>query len=88
MPGDRRLAARLPRLVRRTDRRPAKDPKPTEEALQVLRGLLEAWQELAARPAALLTDLAPEVVQRPVLSPRVPAGTLVGAGFAVGSARR
>ena len=27
-----------------------KEAKPTEDALQVLRGLLEAWQELAARP--------------------------------------
>jgi flagellar protein FliS len=25
-----------------------KDPRPTEEALQVLRGLLEAWQDLAS----------------------------------------
>ncbi len=30
----------------------AKDPRPTEEAIKVLRGLLDAWQEIAARPAS------------------------------------
>jgi flagellar protein FliS len=34
----------------------AKEPRPTEEALQVLRGLLEAWQELASRPSSALAD--------------------------------
>ena len=29
-----------------------KQARPTEEALKVLRGLLDAWQELAAQPAA------------------------------------
>jgi len=29
-----------------------KTPRPTEEALQVLRGLLGAWQEIARKPAA------------------------------------
>ena len=29
-----------------------KAPRPTEEALLVLRGLLEAWQEIAGKPAA------------------------------------
>jgi len=29
-----------------------KTPRPTEEALEVLRGLLEAWQEVARTPAA------------------------------------
>ena len=28
-----------------------KKPRPTEEAIQVLRGLLETWQEIASRPA-------------------------------------
>ena len=41
----------------------AKEPGPTEEAVQVLRGLLEAWQELAARPASDLAD-APAPVSR------------------------
>jgi hypothetical protein len=30
----------------------AKDPRPTEEALTVLQGLLEAWHEIARGPAA------------------------------------
>jgi flagellar protein FliS len=35
-----------------------KEPRPTEEALQVLRGLLEAWQEIAGRPAPGQVDAA------------------------------
>jgi flagellar protein FliS len=65
-----------------------KKPRPTEEALQVLRGLLDAWQELAARPASEQSDnaatpvLVPEraAMARPVL---VEAGT-----YAAGGARR
>jgi flagellar protein FliS len=71
----------------------SKEPKPTEEALQVLRGLLEAWQDLAARPAAEVVDSA---AARPTSTPmplhsfnsRVPAGSLVSAGQAVGGGRR
>ncbi len=50
-----------------------KDPGPTEEALQVLRGLLDAWQELASRPACGLVD-EPEPTGRPVggLMPATP----------------
>ena len=46
----------------------SKKPRPTEEALQVLRGLLEAWQELAARPASELVDdaAAPAPTPRPI----------------------
>lgn len=35
----------------------AKEPRPTEEALQVLRGLLEAWQEIATQPASRADDV-------------------------------
>ena len=63
-----------------------KDPRPTEEALQVLRGLLDAWRQIAARPASELVDgpgfetpnRAP--ISRPVL---VETGT-----YAAGGARR
>jgi flagellar protein FliS len=70
----------------------AKQAKPTEEALQVLRGLLEAWQELAARPASSLTDEASEPAPAPTsissYSSRIPAGSLVSAGsFAAGGRR-
>jgi len=61
-----------------------KDPKPTEEALQVLRGLLEAWQELAARPAP--TD-EPAPLSRPSYGASLGQRTLVGAG-SFGAARR
>jgi flagellar secretion chaperone FliS len=63
-----------------------KDPRPTEEALQVLRGLLEAWQELAARPASELVDAPAEPIRA-----RMPISLPVysGAGqYAVGGARR
>jgi flagellar protein FliS len=67
-----------------------KDPRPTEEAIQVLRGLLEAWQDLAARPAYALVDDPVE----PVRSSR-PLPTLVstpmyaGVGaYSAGGARR
>ena len=56
-------------LRRLTDGNVRKDPKPTEEALQVLRGLLEAWQELAGKPA---------VAEEPRLS-AAPASTAYGA---------
>ena len=45
-----------------------KEPKPTEEAIKVLRGLMEAWQELAARPASALSDDAPAPTSRPNLT--------------------
>jgi flagellar protein FliS len=68
----------------------SKEPRPTEEALQVLRGLLEAWQELATRPASGLVD-APE---EPVLGRRAASAPIssrayvpVGA-YATGGARR
>jgi flagellar protein FliS len=70
----------------------AKDPKPTEEAVQVLRGLLEAWQELAARPAESLVDSgrspAPSQVMRSIPVSRMPAEALVGAGSYNAGGRR
>jgi flagellar secretion chaperone FliS len=65
----------------------AKTAKPTEEALQVLRGLLEAWQELASRPSAELVDEAPEPISRQAMRPTAMA-SYASAGFAAGGARR
>lgn len=61
-----------------------KDPRPTQEAVKVLRGLLEAWQEIATRPA-LDDDAAESVPTRlPVATP-----AFVSAGaYAAGGARR
>ena len=64
----------------------SKEPRPTEEALTVLRGLLEAWQDLASRPTSDLVDDAAEPsrsyrpVGRPVFAE---AGT-----YAAGGGRR
>jgi flagellar secretion chaperone FliS len=66
----------------------SKQPKPTEEALQVLRGLLEAWQELAARPASAVSDTAPEAEPRPALRAVLSPASLVGVGTYAASARR
>jgi flagellar secretion chaperone FliS len=55
----------------------AKKPKPTEEAVQVLRGLLEAWEALAAQPAQ--TDAASEPARVPVPM-AIGTASLVGAG--------
>jgi flagellin-specific chaperone FliS len=63
-----------------------KQARPTEEALKVLRGLLDAWQELAAQPAAEPVETSTQPMPRrasigqPVL---VSAGT-----YAAGGARR
>jgi flagellar protein FliS len=65
----------------------SKEPRPTEEALQVLRGLLDAWQELAARPASGLAD---EPAGRPQ-ELRPPVGMPVFEStdrYAAGGARR
>ena len=69
-----------------------KDPRPTEEAIQVLRGLLEAWQDLAARPAYALVDDPVEPVRssRPIPLP-IPVSTPMYAGvgaYVAGGARR
>jgi flagellar secretion chaperone FliS len=53
-----------------------KDPKPTQEAMQVLRGLLEAWQDLAARPASELVDEAAAPVEQ-----RAPVGIPIATGL-------
>ena len=51
-----------------------KEPRPTEEALQVLRGLLEAWQDLASRPASeLVNDPSPFPVRSPASPVRASA---------------
>jgi flagellar protein FliS len=69
----------------------AKDPRPTQEALDVLRGLLEAWQELATRPASALVDNADQVLPASIpVRPRpglAPAGSLVAAGTFGGGRR-
>jgi flagellar protein FliS len=63
-----------------------KQARPTEEALKVLRGLLDAWQELAAQPAAEPVETSTQPMPRrasigqPVL---LSAGT-----YAAGGARR
>jgi flagellar protein FliS len=66
----------------------SKEPGPTEDALKVLRGLLEAWQELASRPASALVDGIPEPAHRPAFGTARPAGSLVAAGSYAGSMRR
>jgi flagellar protein FliS len=52
----------------------AKKPKPTEEAIQVLRGLLEAWEQLAAQSSS-----ADAIA---VAAPRVPIAAAGGAALA------
>jgi flagellar secretion chaperone FliS len=67
----------------------AKDPRPTEEALEVLRGLLDAWQELASRPASNMADNAAASLMAPSERPAMARPALVGAGtYAAGGARR
>lgn len=63
-----------------------KTARPTEEAIEILRGLLDAWQELAARPASAQADApATEAAPRAAMSRPV----FVGAGtYAAGGARR
>jgi len=63
-----------------------KEPRPTEEALQVLRGLLEAWQEIAGRPASGLVDVASS---SPHSRSTATTQVFAGAGlYASGGARR
>jgi flagellar protein FliS len=60
-------------LRRLTEGNIAKTPRPTEEALEVLRGLLGAWREIARKPAA---GSAPARDERPapaVLGATVPS---------------
>jgi flagellar protein FliS len=75
-------------LRRLVDGNVSKEPKPTEEALQVLRGLLESWQELASRPAPALTDTVRNFAPRPLAGASFASGSLVGAGSFAGAARR
>jgi flagellar protein FliS len=63
-----------------------KEPRPTEEAIKVLRGLLEAWQEIAAVPTIdeAESPAQPAPTQLPLARP-----SLVAAGmYAAGGARR
>ena len=66
----------------------AKQPAPTIEAIELLRGLLEAWQQLAATPAAATTP-APAPLQAagptaPAAMPAPPARLGVP-GLAIGN---
>ena len=73
-------------LRRLTEGNMTKQARPTEEALKVLRGLLEAWQELAAQPASESVEMSTQQTPRrasigqPVLAS---AGT-----YAAGGARQ
>ena len=66
----------------------AKEPKPTEEALRVLRGLLEAWQELASCPRSAATETARDFEPRPLVGASLGSRPLAGAGSFVAGARR
>jgi flagellar protein FliS len=63
-----------------------KDPRPTEEAIKVLRGLLEAWQEIAAvaTPDVAESPAQPAPTQLPVARPVLAAAGM----YAAGGARR
>jgi len=85
------IAVQLDRLYdfvlrRLVDGNIAKEPRPTEEAIKVLRGLLEAWQEIAARPASDLVEGPAATLPTPLPVAR-PAIDAVGL-YAAGSARR
>jgi flagellar protein FliS len=74
-------------LRRLTSGNMTKDARLTDEALQVLRGLLDAWQELAARPASALVDTAN--VPTPIGSRVNRTPVMAQAGlYAAGGARR
>jgi flagellar protein FliS len=61
-----------------------KDPRPTQEAIQVLRGLLEAWQEIAAAPVSDSATGSTEPVRISLARPEfATAGT-----YAAGGSRR
>jgi len=68
----------------------AKDPRPTQEAIAVLRGLLEAWQELAARPATASVGTGAPSMDAALAARRSSAApVLAGSGAsAAGSWRR
>jgi flagellar secretion chaperone FliS len=72
-------------LRRMMDGNVKKDPRPTQEALQVLRGLLEGWQELAAAPAT--TEEAPAPAPAPNYAGSYSQRGLVAAG-SYGAVRR
>jgi flagellar protein FliS len=75
-------------LRRLVDGNVSKEPKPTQEALQVLRGLLESWQELASRPVSAIADETTKAGPRPLVGASFAPSSLVGAGsFAVGARR-
>ena len=64
----------------------SKEPRPTEEAIKVLRGLLEAWQEIAAAPvpSPVESSSEPAPTRIPLARPElVSTGT-----YAAGGVRR
>lgn len=81
-------------LRRLADGNANKDPRPTEEALQILRGLLEAWQDLAARPLSELVDATESpamAAPSPIFASRPSAARPTFSedrSYAVGGARR
>lgn len=65
-----------------------KDPRPTEEAIQVLRGLLEAWQELALLPAPSVSSSPSGPAAAEAIRAPLGAASLVGAGLYAAGGRR
>jgi flagellar protein FliS len=57
----------------------AKDPAPTEEALGLLRSLLEAWQQVARQGAAVATSVPAGATPSPAAAAREYAAALRGA---------
>jgi flagellar biosynthetic protein FliS len=75
-------------LRRLVDGNVSKTPKPTEEAVQVLRGLLDAWQEIASRPRSALFDTARDFEPQPMVGASLASRPMAGAGSFAGGARR
>jgi flagellar secretion chaperone FliS len=73
-------------LRRLVDGNLTKEARPTEEAIKVLRGLLEAWQEIAAVASSDLVEGSsqPAPTQIPVARPVLAAAGM----YAAGGARR
>jgi flagellar protein FliS len=59
----------------------AKQARPTEEALQVLRGLLEAWQAIAATPVSAPVENDRERVPTHSFAAPADTGAMAGAGL-------
>jgi flagellar protein FliS len=63
-----------------------KDPRPTQEAIQVLRGLLEAWQEIAAQPAS--NGAGVPTAQAPLRLPVSSQEYMTAGAYVAGGSRR